>query len=242
VARGNNPNPIPAATDHNDEEDILSKNKNVLVSFLLDRSASMGAYRDQTIDAFNEYLNGIRGDGNIFFSLTTFDSTSVDLVFDAIPVGEVRELTPETFQPRGMTPLYDAIGETVSYAASVVAKGGFGKKKTQRVLFVILTDGYENASHVYSRADAFNLLKTKEALGWTTVYLGANQDAYGVGVGLAVPTGNIANFNIQAMAVAMPGLAGATRHYARTGGGQTSSLYDDAGVDITGWSGDGEEE
>jgi len=205
--------------------------KKVYVSFLLDRSGSMASHKGWVIDAFNEYISGIKDDDRIVFTLTTFDSEGTDVVFDAVPVSEVPPLTDRTYQPRAATPLYDAIGQSVGKIEKVIKKGGYGKKK-QRVLFIILTDGEENASQEYSRRNAFDLIRQKESLGWTVTYLGANQDAYAVGMGLGVHPGNVANYSMDNLKPVAAGMSSATLNYARRGGAVTDSLFDDAGVDI----------
>jgi hypothetical protein len=199
--------------------------KKVLISFLLDRSGSMGSYKKQTIDSFNEYVNGLQDDDTeMVFRLTTFDSESVDVVHDNVPVEDVPKLNDDTYQPRSMTPLYDAVAKTILATDKIVDKGGFGKKK-QRVLFVILTDGYENASHEYTKEGAFDLVKSREKRGWTSVYLGANQDAYAVGVGLGIQAGNAVNFDMGKIGVVARSLSSASVNYARSGAVATADFF-----------------
>jgi hypothetical protein len=87
-----------------------------LVTFLLDRTGSMEPIRDDTIGAFNAYLDGLKGDddGTPFdFTLVQFDSMSIDKIHVQVPVAKVPRLTRETYQPRASTPLIDAAYKTI---------------------------------------------------------------------------------------------------------------------------------
>jgi uncharacterized protein YegL len=95
-----------------------------LVTFLLDRTGSMEPIRDDTIGAFNAYLETLQEDGeDIFFSLLTFDSMSIDKVHVNQPVKEVARLTRESFVPRASTPLIDAAYKTIKAVEKSVGGG-----------------------------------------------------------------------------------------------------------------------
>jgi hypothetical protein len=81
----------------------------ILVTFLLDRTSSMEAIRDDTIGGFNAYLEGLKGDGaaNIEFTLVQFDSMSIDKIYVAVPIADVEKLSRDSYQPRASTPLID---------------------------------------------------------------------------------------------------------------------------------------
>lgn len=147
---------------------------------LLDRSGSMGAVQAQTVDAFNEYVNGLANTPGLdaLISLTIFDSASIDLIRDRVPVkNEAAKLKPEEFQPRASTPLNDAIGATATRIREDKRLAG------NNVAFVILTDGQENASREYKLDAVKALLKqAQDELGWLVVFLGANQDSFSEGV------------------------------------------------------------
>ena len=142
------------------------------VHVVLDRSGSMDTCADDAVGGYNTYVAQLPVTARV--SLTLFDSEGIDLVRDALepaaaslPIGE--------FQPRASTPLYDAIGFTVAEVEKRSA--GF-----DRVALVILTDGFENTSTHFKRADILKLLREKqERDGWLVIYLGANQDAWVVG-------------------------------------------------------------
>jgi Mg-chelatase subunit ChlD len=141
------------------------------VIFLLDRTGSMERIKATTIESFNAYLAELRERPEIEFSLLQFDSTSTDVVHFRAPVGEVPNLTPETFQPRHSTPLIDAAVITIRKARDVY-------KPQDKVVIMILTDGHENASIEHRMADLAALVKEATAWGWQFVFLGAGMDAY----------------------------------------------------------------
>ncbi len=108
---------------------------------LLDRSGSMSGHRRQTIDAVNGYLASLRADAlapDTVFSLTTFDSESIEAVRRNEPGDTVRDLGSNEFVPRAATPLFDAIGQVIDGEARLPSTG--------RRAIVVVTDGEENVS------------------------------------------------------------------------------------------------
>src|SRR5262245_1436813 len=156
------------------------------VHVLLDRSGSMEDCRDKTIDAFNEYVGSLRSQSRAGtrLSLMTFDSESIDLVFDALRINDIAKLTRETFVPRGMTPLFDAVAQAVAHIDKVTLLAD------ERVALAILTDGLENASQEMTAAGVRKLLVDRqERCNWLVQYLGANQDAWAAGEQIGVGVG-----------------------------------------------------
>lgn len=148
------------------------KQETTLVSFLLDRTGSMGSIANDVIGGFNAFIEGqAKEPGECKFVFTLFDSQSVD-VEEFESVKDVPALTAETYVPRAMTNLLDAIGETIVHIQDM-------KKLPKRVLFVIYTDGYENASREYSRQAIKTLVEKKTEQGWDFIFLGADMDAIG---------------------------------------------------------------
>lgn len=150
--------------------------KDVIVNVILDRSGSMDSNRDGTIDGYNEFLSGLRKDKetNYTLTLTQFDSpiNQPELTVSYVdkPLSDVTALSRDTYEPRGGTPLYDAIGETIRRIED--------KVKGRMVMTVIITDGQENSSREFKKEDIRDLIKRKEALGWKFVFLGADIDSY----------------------------------------------------------------
>jgi uncharacterized protein YegL len=144
-----------------------------LVTFLLDRTGSMEPIRDDTIGAFNAYLETLEEDGeDIFFSLLTFDSMSIDKVHVNRPVKEVERLTRESFVPRASTPLIDAAYKTIKAVEKSVGGGD------TKVVICIQTDGQENASTEHGWDQLNVLIKEKSEAGWQFNFMGAGIDAY----------------------------------------------------------------
>src|SRR5262249_23171941 len=138
---------------------------------LLDETASMQSCKHETISAFNEYVKGLKGAktaSEIYLTLVTFNSEHRKTVFANRPLPRVPELTEESYKPGAITPLYDAAYATIGEAE---------KKSTGKdVLFIIVTDGQENASQEIDRPRIFELIQKKKHAGWTFVFLAANQD------------------------------------------------------------------
>ena len=111
------------------------------VSYILDETGSMMGFKTQTISGFNEYIKTLKADKLVKYkmTLTRFNSNSISIDYLDKPIADVPELTSDTYRPRDLTPLYDAIGKTIT---DIESKKAVGKD----ILFVIMTDGQENAS------------------------------------------------------------------------------------------------
>ena len=160
------------------------------VSVLLDESGSMQSVRDQVIDGFNEYISGLTVSGakRIRVSLTKFDSSGFNPDYIGAKLKNVPKLTRKSYKPNAMTPLYDAVGRMVRALEQQIAQDSI--KQGDKVLVVIQTDGYENASKEYTQKAIKKLLKEKQKAGWTFVFLGADQNAWGVSESLGVTQWN----------------------------------------------------
>lgn len=161
------------------------------VQILLDRSGSMETIAAATIDGLNGFLAKQRAvPGICRLSLADFDSREpFRLIADAIPMAEMRDLGPNDFQPRGGTPLFDALGLAIERCTA--------RAKSDPVedqILVIVTDGAENASTDFTGPEIAKKLKKRQTKGWTVLYLGANQDSFAVGSDLNLSAGNVANF------------------------------------------------
>lgn len=187
--------------DDDDDED--NDSSSIKVNFLLDESGSMGSCIDQTISGFNEYIKALKKEKKkVKFTLTTFSSGNVKMVYNNININNVKELGIENYYPGGGTPLYDAIGGTIE-----------GSKKDGKTLFVIMTDGEENASCEYDVNSITKLIKGKEKVGWTFVYLGADQDAWQHSRNIGLTKLNTMSFNSSQTRGTYDKLIGATSMY-----------------------------
>src|SRR5262245_31493327 len=144
-----------------------------LVTFLLDETGSMESIKDDTIGGFNAYLGSLRAESApIDFTLIRFDSRRIEKVCVAVPVAEVAELTPASYQPGASTPLIDAAYKTIK-AVEKSLKGS-----NPKVVVCIQTDGHENASTEHTWDELNALIKEKSAVGWQFNVLGTGIDAY----------------------------------------------------------------
>lgn len=145
--------------------------RTTLVAFLLDRSGSMASCHQETISGFNGYLDGLDKRLDLRFTLTQFDSQGIDIIHDGVPLKDVKKLNSSTYQPRGGTPLYDAIGKTIRATQS--------KAKDCNVLFVTLTDGQENSSHEWNEVTIKSLIKEMEDNHkWTFAHIGVGAEGF----------------------------------------------------------------
>ena len=168
------------------------------ITIVLDRSGSMQAVADDTIGGFNRFLlDQKQAPGDGVLTLVRFDH-EYELVHRAVPLAEVPPLSRETFVPRGQTALLDAIGRTMNDTFERLAKTDESQLPGS-VIFVILTDGHENASREFSRETVFAMISERQAKqGWTFLFLGANQDAIESGERLGIRRGT--SLSISAMA------------------------------------------
>ncbi len=156
------------------------------ITIVLDRSGSMSNVATDTIGGFNTFLDSQKKTpGTATFTLHQFDG-KFETVVNAEDIQKVQDLTSKTFVPRGMTALLDAIGRSVTDAGARLEKLPEGERPA-KVIFVILTDGYENSSREFTREQIFKMVEhQKEKYSWEFVYLGANQDAIQVGGSLGI--------------------------------------------------------
>ncbi|MEE9200214.1 MAG: hypothetical protein V3V45_02095 [Candidatus Brocadiales bacterium] len=161
-----------------------------LVTLVLDRTGSMDSCREQVISGFNEYIETLKKtkDAEFLFTLILFDKygdehLALDIPYKAAPLNDVKPLTLETYVPRGLTPLYDAIGYGIQTTEQT--------KGYDKTVFVIMTDGEENSSKEFSREQIFKKIEEKKGLGnWTFAFLGAGQDAYANSAKIGISAGN----------------------------------------------------
>lgn len=199
------------------------KKQRTFVSLVLDETGSMGLVTEQTINGYNEYIQKLQLDkeAEYIFTLTQFNSSKIEVVHDAVPVGEVPALNADTYRPASTTPLYDAVGQAIRSAEQ-------SAKKKDNVLIVIMTDGEENASQEYSLEVLNKLIGEKESDGWTFAYIGAVKDAWASAGAMGMKAGNITDYDPLHPDVGIHHLADATQRYARTAGrsGRRGNFWD----------------
>lgn len=154
----------------------MNKNLTELV-FILDRSGSMAGLEKDTIGGFNSMLEKQKKEpGRALVTTVLFDHEST-VIHDRAELENVRPLTGEEYFVRGSTALLDALGGAIRHIGDV-QRGGREEDRPARTLFVITTDGMENASTVYSSREVKQMVEAqKERFGWEFLFLGANMDA-----------------------------------------------------------------
>lgn len=157
------------------------KERTTHVYFVLDRSGSMATMANDVIGGFNSFITEQAAEGNdAIMTLIQFDSGDAhEVLASATPMSEVPKFTPQTFCPRGSTPLYDAMGHAIADATIRGEQLASLKQDAEEIIFITFTDGEENASSEYTHEKLFELIKQRETENkWTFVYMGANQDSY----------------------------------------------------------------
>jgi hypothetical protein len=156
------------------------------ITVVLDRSGSMEMIREDTMGGFNTFLaDQQKVPGEATITLVQFDDR-YEVNYEGIVLKEAKALTPETYAPRGSTALLDAWGRAMISTGDRL-KTMKESERPEKVIFVVQTDGYENASKEFSRTQVYDAVKhQREVYKWEFVFLGANQDAIAVGESLGV--------------------------------------------------------
>lgn len=168
------------------------KNNITELVFILDRSGSMSGLEGDTIGGFNSLIEKQRcQEGECFVSVVLFDNES-EVLYDRVKLADVRKMTRDDYTVRGCTALIDAIGGAIHHIGNI-HKYARREDVPEHTMFVIMTDGMENASHRYSSDRVKQMIEhEKTEYGWEFLFIGANIDAvktagrFGIGSNRAV--------------------------------------------------------
>ena len=154
----------------------MRKNLTEIV-FILDRSGSMSGLEQDTIGGFNSLIEKQKKeDGEAYISTVLFDHTS-EVLHDRVDLKKIQPMTEKEYYVRGSTALLDAVGGVIRHIGNV-HKYAREEDRPEKTMFVIMTDGYENASRRYSYDEIRSMItRQKERFGWEFIFLGANIDA-----------------------------------------------------------------
>ncbi len=158
-----------------------NKKEEMDIVFLLDRSGSMGGTEEDTIGGYNSYIKEQKKN-NVRVTTVLFDN-EYELLNDRTPINSVKNLTRKDYFVRGSTALLDAIGRSINYMDS---------KKSKKALFIITTDGYENASREFTNDKIRKMIKSHD--NYEFMYIGADIDSYSEGTSLGISKNNISSY------------------------------------------------
>lgn len=176
------------------EENKMKKGLTEIV-FILDRSGSMGGLESDTIGGYNAMLEKQKtAQGQAIISTVLFDDRC-EVLHDRLDIQTIAKMTCKDYYVRGCTALLDAIGNAIHHIGNI-QKYAREEDRPEKTLFVITTDGMENASRKYTYDRVKEMIeRQKEKYGWDFIFLGANIDAIKVAERFGINADRAANFH-----------------------------------------------
>ena len=170
------------------------KNNLTELVFIIDRSGSMSGFEADTVGGFNATIEKQREqEGKVYVSTVLFDNYS-EVVHDRVDINKIKPMTPNDYSVRGCTALLDAVGDAIHHIGNI-HKYARPQDVPEHTVFVITTDGMENASRRYSYADIKEKIRRQtEKYGWEFIFLAANIDAAGVAEDMGIRRDRAANY------------------------------------------------
>ena len=179
------------------EKNIKNTNKNGITElvFILDRSGSMRGLEKDTVGGFNSMIEKQKKqDGECFVSTVLFDNES-EVVHDRVKLSEIKPMTEDDYYVRGCTALIDAIGGAIHHIGNI-HKYARPEDVPEHTMFIITTDGMENASHRYtSDRVKYMIERQKKKYGWEFLFIGANIDAVETAAQYGIESDRAVNYN-----------------------------------------------
>lgn len=163
--------------------------------FILDRSGSMSGLESDTIGGFNAMIEKQKKeDGKAYVSTILFDNYS-EVLHDRVNLKDIPQMTDKDYTVRGCTALIDAIGGAIKHIANI-HKYARPEDVPAHTMFVITTDGMENASHRFTSDDVKKMIEhQKEKYGWEFLFIGANIDAIKTAENFGINRNRAVNYN-----------------------------------------------
>ena len=181
------------------EKRVESKGKNITeLVFILDRSGSMSGMEKDTIGGFNSMIEKQKKEeGTVYVSTVLFSNTS-KVLHDRIDIKEIEPMTERDYQVSGCTALLDAIGGAIHHIGNV-HKYARKEDVPEKTVFLITTDGMENASREYSSLRVKEMIKRQEEkYGWEFFFVAANIDAVETAEHIGIRRERAANYDVEA--------------------------------------------
>lgn len=180
----------------------MKKNLTEIV-FILDRSGSMAGLEDDTIGGFNAMIEKQKGEpGEAYVSTVLFDNVS-EVIHDRVDIQKIDPMTRREYYVRGSTALLDAVGGAIHHIGNV-HKYARPEDRPEKTLFVITTDGMENASRHYSYERVKMMIeRNTDKYGWEFLFLGANIDAAKEAARFGIRADRAANYHADSTGTAV---------------------------------------
>ena len=158
-------------------EKLIIPNSITELVFIIDRSGSMSGLESDTIGGFNSMIEKQKKqDGICYVSTVLFDNVS-EVLHDRVKLEDIKPMTAEDYTVRGSTALIDAVGGAIRHIGNI-HKYAREEDVPEHTMFIITTDGMENASHRYTSEQVKNMIENqKKKYGWEFLFIGANIDA-----------------------------------------------------------------
>ena len=170
-------------------------NNDTELVFIIDRSGSMAGFESDTAGGFNSMIEKQKanGTGTVYVSTVLFSNYS-EVLHDRVPIKEVKRMTSDDCMARGSTALYDALGGAVKHIKNI-HKYARREDVPTHTIFVITTDGMENASHNFTGTEVREMIKScTEKQGWEFIFVAANIDAADAANDIGIRAERTANY------------------------------------------------
>ena len=171
------------------------KNNITELVFILDRSGSMAGLESDTIGGFNSMIEKQKKiEGECYVSTVLFDNES-EVLHDRVKLADIPKMTDKDYTVRGCTALIDAIGGAIHHIGNV-HKYARKEDVPKNTMFIITTDGFENASHCYTSNEVKKMIeRQKKKYGWEFLFIGANIDAVETASRYGIDRDRAVNYN-----------------------------------------------